>query len=56
MGRKYLRLLALMGACACLTSCALLPEEETVRTAPSESLSFAVSGFHASTLPSRQTE
>ena len=34
MGRKYLRLLALMGACACLTSCALLPEEETVRTAP----------------------
>ena len=34
MGRKYLRLLALMGACACLTSCALLPEEEAVRTAP----------------------
>lgn len=34
MGRKYLRLLALMGACACLTSCSLLPEEEVIRTAP----------------------
>ena len=34
MGRKYLRLLALMGACACLTSCSLLPEEEPVRVAP----------------------
>ena len=34
MVSKYLRLLALMGACACLTSCALLPEEEAVRTAP----------------------
>lgn len=34
MGRKYLRLLALLACTSMLTSCALLPEEETVRTAP----------------------
>lgn len=34
MNRKYLRLLGLMSACAFLTSCSLLPEEEVRRTAP----------------------
>lgn len=34
MGRKHLRLLALLGCASLLTSCALLPEEEAVRTAP----------------------
>lgn len=34
MGRKHLRLLALLACTSMLTSCALLPEEEQVRTAP----------------------
>ncbi len=34
MGRKHLRLLALLACTSLLTSCALLPEEEAVRTAP----------------------
>ena len=38
-----------------VTSIAPAGFAETVRTAPSESLSFAVSGFHASTLPSRHS-
>lgn len=34
MGRKHLRLLALLACASMLSSCALLPEEESVRTAP----------------------
>lgn len=34
MGRKHLRLLALLGCASLLSSCSLLPEEEVVRTAP----------------------
>ena len=34
MGRKHLRLLALLACTSLLSSCALLPEEEAMRTAP----------------------
>lgn len=34
MGRKHLRLLALLACTSMLSSCALLPQEESVRTAP----------------------
>lgn len=34
MGRKHLRLLALLACASTLSSCALLPQEEAIRTAP----------------------
>lgn len=34
MGRKHLRLLALLACTSMLSSCALLPQEEAIRTAP----------------------